>query len=61
MVTGNAAEPPRTSFRGQSPRLAAQPSNQAGGEVLRDPGSGEGSGAGKVLRELDAMLRREFG
>lgn len=37
MLTGNATEPSRTSFRGPSPRLvAAQPSNQASGEFLLD-------------------------
>lgn len=37
MLTGNATEQPRTSFRGESPRLAAaKPSNQACGESGAD-------------------------
>lgn len=37
MLTGNATEPSRTSFRGPSPRLAAaQPPNQASGSPVID-------------------------
>jgi hypothetical protein len=62
MPTGNATEPSRTSFRGPSPRLAAaQPSNQASGEVLRDLGSVDNSGAIKILLDLEVMIRQEFG
>lgn len=54
MLTGVATEQPRTSFRGPLDGLASsQPSDQARVEVLRNLGSGDGSGATKVLRNLD--------
>lgn len=61
MLPGNAKQQPIPPFSGQSPRLAAaQPSNQACGESLREQIAGDGSGAIKVLLDLDDMLRQEF-
>lgn len=62
MLTATTTEQPRTSFRGPLDGLeASQPSNQTTAEVLQGLGSGDGSGAIKVLRDLDEMIRQEFG
>ncbi len=58
MLTGKDTEPPRTSFRGPSPRLAAaKPSNRASGEFMLDSAQTEVSGKIKVLNE---MIRLEL-
>ncbi|MBU2537668.1 MAG: hypothetical protein KKH22_04460 [Proteobacteria bacterium] len=58
MLTGNATEPSRTSFRGPSPRLdAAQPSNQASGDVHLDIGQPVVSAK---IKMLDEMIRQEL-
>lgn len=58
MLTGNATEPSRTSFRGPSPRLAAaQPPNQASGELHLDA---QHTDIPNKILVLDEMIRQEL-
>jgi hypothetical protein len=62
MLSGDATEQPSPYFRGQLDGLdSSRSSNQAIGEGLRAKGSGDWCCAIKVLRNLDEMIRQEFG
>lgn len=62
MFTGGATEQPMPSFLGSLDVLdLSKPSNPSKAEALHDMGSGDCSGAIKVLRDLDEMIRQEFG
>lgn len=62
MLTGDAGREPLPLFRAAFDGLvASKPSNQGTGEELRNLGSGDSSGAIKVLLDLDEMIRQEFG